>query len=191
MQVENMEVLFHKQVSVHVPNEEEEDDSIDEIELEYQYRKQFRRQKLATIKHHMETKVQGRKRKRQNKVLYLINLAMPILLSCLNAYNFIENNEQPELKGILITVFVFVGLFFSILSNLLLAPWYEILKLYFIFDSVVPVMIAAVIGFYAVLLFLNTGKWYQTAYAVDFPLWALYFAGSLRVNIAFANWSRW
>lgn len=123
MQMENMEVLFHKQVSVHVPDEEEIG-SIDEIELEYQYRKQFRRQKLATIKHHMEAKTQGRERKRQNKILYLINLATPILLSCLNAYNFIENNEQPELKGILITAFVFVGLFFSILSNLLLAPWY-------------------------------------------------------------------
>lgn len=52
-------------------------------------------------------------------------------------------------------------------------------------------MTAAIIGFYAVLLFLEAGHWYQIAYAIDFPLWAIYFAGSLRVNIAFANWSRW
>jgi hypothetical protein len=73
----------------------------------------------------------------------------------------------------------------------MLASWREVLKLYFIFDSVVPVMIAAMIGFYAVLLFLEKGVWYQTAYAFDFPVWVIYFAGSLRVMIAFANWSKW
>lgn len=82
-----MELLFHKQISVDVP--ENDNDSIDEIELEYEYRKNFRRRKLETIKHHFEDKTRGRQRKKQNKVLYLINLVLPIVLSCLNAYNFI------------------------------------------------------------------------------------------------------
>jgi hypothetical protein len=103
----------------------------------------------------MERSASGRERKKQNKVLYFINLALPFVLSCLNAYNFIKNDEKPELKGTLITAFVFVGLFFCIISNLMLASWREVLKLYFTFDSVVPVMVAAMIGFYAVLLFLE------------------------------------
>jgi hypothetical protein len=41
----------------------------------------------------MERSASGRERKKQNKVLYFINLALPFVLSCLNAYNFIKNDE--------------------------------------------------------------------------------------------------
>ena len=54
-----------------------------------------------------------------------------------------------------------------------------------------PVLIAAIIGFFAVWDFLNKGTWYHLCYAISFPIWVTYMVGTLRVMIAYCNWSRW
>jgi hypothetical protein len=44
-------------------------------------------------------------------------------LSIINAYVLLDLFNNAELKGILMITFAFSGLFFAILSSLLLAPW--------------------------------------------------------------------
>ncbi len=58
-------------------------------------------------------------------------------------------------------------------------------------DSVVPVLIAGMIGFYAILRFLTTNEWYEQCFGVAYPIWVIYFSGSLRVMIVYVDWSRW
>jgi hypothetical protein len=73
----------------------------------------------------------------------------------------------------------------------MLAPWKDVAKLYLHFDSVVPVLVGAIIGFFAVWKFLTKGTWYHMIYAISFPIWVIYMNGTLRVMIAYCNWSRW
>ena len=65
------------------------------------------------------------------------------------------------MKAIVMSVAAFLGLISSTIESFRLVPyWTEVLKLYFIFDSLVPVLIAAMIGFYNALLFLTTDEWF-------------------------------
>ena len=91
----------------------------------------------------------------------------------------------------MLVVFAFSGLLFSLLSNFMVAPWQEVIKLYFILDSIIPVAIAGLIGFYTVLDFLSTKEWYETCYAIAFPVTVVYVTGYLRVLIVYSYWERW
>lgn len=139
----------------------------------------------------MEELVKGRERKKQNVFLFLLNLAIPLVMSCIVAYIFIDYEVQIELKGILIACFTFGGLLAAIISNLMLAPWKQVLKLYLLVDSLAPVLIATIISFYCILNFLSVGAWYNYVYATAFPAWVIYFAGNLRVMVAYSKCSRW
>ena len=52
-------------------------------------------------------------------------------------------------------------------------------------------MAAAMIGLYAVLDFLTSGRWYETCYYIAFPIWVAYMTGYLRVLIVYSFWARW
>jgi hypothetical protein len=68
--------------------------------------------------------------------------------------------HSSELKGQLIIAFVAAGFIVSVVSNLQIAPWQEVVKLYLMLDSLIPVLIAAIIGFFAVFNYLSTNEWY-------------------------------
>lgn len=87
--------------------------------------------------------------------------------------------------------FVILGLIFSLAANFMIAPWREVLKLYLLLDSSVPVVIAATIGFFAISNFASTNKWFQVMSAVAFPIWVTYLGGSMRVMIAYVKWTKW
>jgi hypothetical protein len=112
-------------------------------------------------------------------------------MSCIVAYIFIDYEVEIKLKGIMIACFTFGGLITAIVSNLMIAPWRQVLKLYVLVDSLVPVLIATIIGFYSILNFLSVGAWYNYVYAIAFPTWVVYFAGNLRVMVAYSKCSRW
>lgn len=170
---------------------EEESEGVQEISLNFGTRKQSREERISKIRNHLEQQSKGRERKNQNVILFLLNLALPITASCLVAYILIEYDSVPQLKGILILVTISLGLLVSIANNLLIAPWKEIIKLYLMVDSCVPVMIASVIGFYAMLNFVGMQSWYVRMYAACFPTWVIYFGGTLRVMIAYGKCARW
>lgn len=90
---------MQKTISVEIADDDDENESIEEIQLQFQQRQQRRRERLDTVKNAIEMKVSKRDRKKQNIILYLLNLALPFVLAALNAYNFIKNDEEPELKG--------------------------------------------------------------------------------------------
>jgi hypothetical protein len=79
------------------------------------------------------------------------------VLTCLNAYILLDLGVNSELKGKLIIAFVFSGFTISIISNLQIAPWHEVIKLYFVLDSLIPVLVAGLIGFFSVFNYLSTG----------------------------------
>lgn len=85
---------------------------------------------------------------------------MPIVLTCVNAYILLDLGVNSELKGKLIIGFVTAGLIVSVVSNLQIAPWKEVVKLYFMLDSLIPVLVAGIIGFFSVFDYLATGEWY-------------------------------
>jgi len=89
-----------------------------------------------------------RERKSQNVFFYFLNLLFPVMVSVVNASVFLEIGQRSELKGILVAVAAGGGFICAIISNLRMANWKSVLKLWLTFDSVVPVLIAAVIGFY-------------------------------------------
>lgn len=93
-------------------------------------------------------------------MFYLLNLSILIVLSALNAYILLDLGVNSELKGKLIITFVFSGFLISVISNLQIAPWQEVLKLYFVMDSLIPVLVAAIIGFFSVFNYLSTNEWY-------------------------------
>ena len=64
--------------------------------------------------------------------------------------------QDSELKGKIIIIAISIGFFIAVISNLQIAPWLEIVKLYFLIDNIVPVLIAGVIGFFAVFDYLST-----------------------------------
>ena len=132
-----------------------------------------------------------KKREKQNIVLYFINLVIPIVLGCFNAYTLIDLGINSELKGAVMISLSLSGFFLSLLSNVMVAPWREVLKFYFLFDSIAPVMAAAMISFYAILNFLTSGRWYETCYYIAFPIWVVYMTGYLRVLIVYSFWARW
>lgn len=129
-------------------------------------------------------------RKQQSRALHLLNLAVLIVISSLNAYILIDLSNYSNLRISVLLGIVLIGMIFSIVSNLLITSWQEVLKLYLLLDSVVPVTIASIIGFFAILNFSSTGDWNQTCMAVIFPIWVVYLAGHFRVMIAHAAWSR-
>lgn len=139
----------------------------------------------------MNDLVKGRERKKQNIFLFLLNLAIPLVMSFIVAYIFIDYEAEIELKGVLIGCFTFAGFLAAIICNLTLAPWKQVLKLYLLLDSLVPVVIATIISFYCISNFLSIGAWYNKVYAIAFPTWVIYFAGNLRVMVAFCKCSRW
>ena len=166
-------------------------DSDDEVDEEFAHRRRFREHKLKTLKNQINTNVGGRVRLPQNKIFYFLNLMFPIWVSVVNATVFLDIGKNSERKGILIVIASVGGLLTAVISNLFMTTWKEVVKLYLILDSVVPVLIAAGIGFFAVWDFLNKGTWYHLCYAISFPLWIVYMVGTLRVMIAYCNWSRW
>lgn len=117
---------------------------------------------MQTILERMEQG--GRVRKNQSLLFYFLNLSIPILLTCLNAYILLALGVKSELKGQLIIVFVFSGFVISLISNLQIAPWREVVKLYFLIDSLVPVLISGLIGFFSVFNYLSTGEWYEQGF---------------------------
>ena len=151
----------------------------------------MRENRISRIKDHLEVQTKGRVRKEQNVILYFINLSWPAILSCLNAYTLLKFGVNSELKGILMITLAFTGLLAAIISSLLLAPWKEVLKLYFQTDSLVPILIASIIAFNSFLDFVTTGAWYEQCYAIAFPIWVIYNAGILRVMLVYCNWSKW
>jgi hypothetical protein len=96
---------------------------VEEIQLECDNRKRFRDHKLKSIKTHLESSSPIRQRKKQNLLLYFINLTWPIILSCVNAWVMLDFTSDGETKGILNIVFAFTGFIFAVLSSLFLAPW--------------------------------------------------------------------
>ena len=130
------------------------------IHLDFECRKVEQRDRLQSVKTHLADRHEIRVRKTQNLFLYLLNLALPVTLSYLNAYVLLDLEGNQEFKGYLIDIFVCLGFLTSIISNLLIAPWRKVLKLYLLIDSLVPVIIASTIGFYAIHDFFNTGDWY-------------------------------
>jgi hypothetical protein len=170
---------------------QEESEGVQEISLNFGTRKQSREERISKIRNHLEQQSKGRERKNQNVILFLLSLTLSITASCLVAYILIEYDSIPKLKAIFILVNIFLGLLVSIANNLLIAPWKEIIKLYLMVDSCVPVMIASVIGFYAMLNFVGMGSWHVTLYAICFPTMVIYFGGALRVMIAYGKCARW
>ena len=85
------------------------------------------------------------------------------------------------------------GFIITLIACLKQAPWKEVLILFFSMDSLVPVIIAGIIGYVSLQRFVmqEQPKWYHYAYMVNFPLWVVYFGGFLKVMIAYAEWSRW
>lgn len=79
----------------------------------------------------------------------------------------------------------------TFISSILIAPWKEVLKMYVQFDSIIPILISAVIAFYSVLSFFGLQEWYKKVYAISFPLWTIYASGNLRIQIVYANWKKW
>jgi len=147
---------------------------------------------MQTIKQHLESaSADSRQRKSQSAIFYLLNLSIPIVLTCLNAYVLLDLGVDSELKGKLIIAFIFSGFTISIISNLQIAPWFEVLKLYLILDSLIPVLVAGIIGFFSVHNYLSTGEWYEQGFQACFPVFLFYFGGSLRVMIAYEKWQRW
>jgi hypothetical protein len=73
----------------------------------------------------------------------------------------------------------------------LIANWRDVLRLYFVLDSLIPVLIAGFLGLYTLLNFLNQGNWYEYCFSICFPVWLFYFAGYLRVIIAHGAWKKW
>jgi hypothetical protein len=57
-------------------------------------------------------------------------------------------------------VFSSVGFIVSLVSCRLLTTWREVFTLYFQIDSIVPILISGLMGFYAMLKFLTTQAWY-------------------------------
>jgi hypothetical protein len=146
---------------------------------------------METIRSRLKTGHPGRERKSTSLVFYLLNLSIPIVLTCLNAYILLDLGVKSELKGQLIITFVAVGFTLSVVSSLQLAPWLEVLKLYFMLDSLIPVLVAGLIGFFSVFDFLSTGEWYELGFEACFPVFVFYYGGSLRVMIAYERWARW
>ena len=107
------------------------------------------------------------------------------------SYTLLRLGENSELKGILMISCAIAGLLTSVISNLMVAPWLEVLKMYVIFDSILPVVSFAMIAFIAILNFLTTGEWYEVFYYVAFPIWFVYMSGYLRVSIKYSYWSKW
>jgi len=98
----------------------------------------------------------------------------------------IDLEHNMEMKGLLITIFSFLGLILALISNLSVAPWRQVLKLYLMMDSIVPVLIVSVIGCYEMLNFFKFDTWYKISYAITYPIWSIYYVGSLRVMIIYA-----
>jgi hypothetical protein len=146
---------------------------------------EFRKHKIETMKHKLEGSIHTRERKEQTLLFYFLNLSVPIVLTCLNAYILLDLGINSELKGKLIIAFVAAGFLISVVSNLQIAPWREVLKLYFMIDSLIPVLIAGLIGFFSVFNYLSTNEWYELGFEACYPIFVIYFAGSLRVMIAY------
>ena len=64
-----------------------------------------------------------KKREKQNIILYFINLVIPIVLGCFNAYTFIYLGVNSELKGVVMISLSMLGFLLSLLSNVMVAPW--------------------------------------------------------------------
>jgi len=175
----------------HPRQSSESRDSIQLIQLEYQCRRKFRQNKLSQIKVILDDQTQGTLRKKQAIFLYFINLLIPMSMSFLIAYVFLYLYENRELKAILLFSFAIIGLFTAVISNLLIAPWREVLRMYLQIDSIGPILISAVIAFYSVLNFFGLQEWYKKLYATSFPIWAVYMIGNLRIQIAYAKWTKW
>ena len=58
-------------------------------------------------------------------------------------------------------------------------------------DSLLPVLIAGIIGFSTMNNFFITGKWYEECYYFTYPVWVVFASGYLRVLILYSNWTRW
>lgn len=80
-------------------------------------------------------------------------------VSALNAYILVDIEDYSSLKIMVLLGVVTLGLILSIASNRLIASWEQIIKLYLLLDSVVPVIIAAIIACYTILKFASTGQW--------------------------------
>lgn len=168
-----------------------ENENIEEIELEYICRKKLREDRLSNIKEELNSKYLSVVRKEQNIFLYLYNLLVPIGMSVINYYIFIDMTEYLDLKAYLMLSICFSGMAVSIISNCYLAPWKNILILYFQLDSIVPILISACIAFYSLMNFFTLTLWQSKAYVVTFPLWVIYFTGNLRVMLVYVKWKKW
>ena len=92
------------------------------MEEEYENRRRFRQHKLSTIKNRIDTNINGRVRKSQNKIFYFLNLMFPIWVSVVNATVFLEIGQNSERKGILIVIASGGGLLCALVSNRFMAP---------------------------------------------------------------------
>jgi hypothetical protein len=79
--------------------------------------------------------MEGTQRKTQNTVLYFINLSILIIESIIQAFSMLDASVNTEQKAVLMFIFVIVGLISSIVSNLLIINWREVLKMYLLLDS--------------------------------------------------------
>ena len=139
----------------------------------------------------MEFQSKSNERQHPCLPLYIANLAIPIAISILNAFILLEVGTDHELKCIIGLIFYPLGLVLAVISNLKLVSWRDVLRLYFHLDSIAPIFIAAISGFYSILYFFGLGPWFMKVYIVIMPIWMIYFAGTLRVMIAHASWCKW
>ena len=96
----------------------------------------------------MEIQFPTRVRQKQNIVLYISSLLSTLGLALMTAYILIYYDDgHEELKGYLVAFFSSTGILVTLFSSFKVAPWKEVIKLYLIFDSVVPIMVSAIIGY--------------------------------------------
>jgi hypothetical protein len=63
--------------------------------------------------------------------------------------------------------------------------------MYFLLDNIFLTEVAGCYGFVGFLLVIYTGKWYQAATMICFPIEILFFVGNFRMLMLTVNWSKW
>ena len=96
---------------------------VEEVHLEYTCRKKFREHRLSKIEEKLGERIEEKARKRQNIILFWINLAIVIFLSFWNAYYIIELGVNEEMKATVMLGAVLVGFICSLISNLMVTSW--------------------------------------------------------------------
>ena len=122
---------------------------------------------------------------------YFCNLLNPLAITIISAQNFLNlKNPLPGLVYIMLAISI-SGLVMSIVSNLFLAPWKQVLRLYFQLDSIVPVLVSTIISFYSMVNLMPSYSWDRYVSLITYPAWLFYFTGNLRVMLVYVKWKRW